>query len=221
MASAEQLKRLKDGFVNRLWPVYGAMGKREGVDPAKVGHWWAEVLGDYDTHVLATAAQWWLRSDTTGYWPKTPAIIKDWLAGQGYKPRPANALEAPKVDPLASLRKAASEFYEKNVMRVPPEQQTDGYDYVRWTSNRQRAFESLMQKFRHENKIDPKQDWVDVLAIGVNQGAFTYQAMLDEVLHVVSQKQKAIAQGGLAKNLSSIIDSVDKLTPTLHDASTS
>lgn len=215
MATAEQLKRTKEGFMVKLWPVYGPLGKREGQKAIETGHWWAEVIGDYEVPALFAAASWWLHNDQTGYWPKTPAVIKDWLVAQGYKPIPARALAAPPTDPLAAMRPLASLFYHENVVRNPINPETDFELHMAWLFNRKLAFEIIARRYELAHpeafailglKAGERPNWADVMALGVTNGAISTETMKAEVLNqqrLIEERRATMPRitGGLAAHI--------------------
>lgn len=173
MATADQLKNLAANFVGLLEPVLGPLPKREGANPAAVNAWWAEELGDFTPEALRAAAQWWKRTDTSGWWPRSPGAVIAWLEEQGFERKPkVQQLVAPQLDLLMAWRKAANDFYLGQVVRVPADAEGDLLKlYLR---HRQAALERLSRQYTLErpeqvealkpNDVTPAH-WFDVLTL--------------------------------------------------------
>lgn len=93
----EQQRRVANVAANLFLPLEKRLGffkPEDGADKGEVLAWWAELLGDYSPDDLLWFAEYWLRTDEWGKFPRTPALVQKIMRQNDRRPTPF-ALPAP------------------------------------------------------------------------------------------------------------------------------
>lgn len=93
----EQQRRVANVAANLFLPLEKRLGffkPEDGADKAEVLAWWAELLGDYAPADLLWFAEYWLRTDEWGKFPRSPALVQK-IMRQNERAPVSYALPAP------------------------------------------------------------------------------------------------------------------------------